>query len=473
MEITQVKSRIIIGNSHILKPSYHMNYGKKRIEKAIYNEFPFDSLGNVSASVFTGGIFKRMFVDDAKYGYPYISAQHMMNTNPLDVAKIISKKYTPRQEEMSLKESQILVSCAGTVGNVRLITKDLEGVIGSQDIIRVNPDDTKLPYGYLYAYLASKTAYNYMQSYIYGSVVPRIEPNTLSRLPIPILSEEKQQQIHQLIVEASDLRVEANRLLNKVEIFLKESLDLQNLEKEDYEYFGNHAIGRDVSTFVRKAKEITSISINAFNYSKRIEKIIITIRKKKYLNLEDCLNQNKFFSTGSFRRLETNSINGIKLLNQSDIFDIHKKGKILSRHFVGNVKLVEYGEVLIAGVGTLGEGETFCRAIFANEELESQLISGEFIRMKTNEKIPSGYLFAWLNSNYGFRLIRSTQTGTKLCRPIPNLLAKIPVPLMDMDQMNYIDKNVRKAHTDFYEAIVKENQAIALIEKEIDLWQAS
>jgi type I restriction enzyme S subunit len=76
------------------------------------------------------------------------------------------------------------VSCAGTVGNVRLITKDLEGVIGSQDIIRVNPDDTKLPYGYLYAYLASKTAYNYMQSYIYGSVVPRIEPNTLSRLPI-------------------------------------------------------------------------------------------------------------------------------------------------------------------------------------------------------------------------------------------------------------------------------------------------
>jgi type I restriction enzyme S subunit len=62
----------------------------------------------VSASVFTGGIFKRMFVDDTKYGYPYISAQHMMNTNPLDVAKIISKKYTPRQEEMSLKEGQIL-----------------------------------------------------------------------------------------------------------------------------------------------------------------------------------------------------------------------------------------------------------------------------------------------------------------------------------------------------------------------------
>lgn len=234
-----------------------------------------------------------------------------------------------------------------------------------------------------------------------------------------------------------------------------------------------HSVGREVSAFVRKSKEISSISINAFNYSKRIEKIVSTIQNKDYLSLDKCLNEKKFFSTGSFRRLEVNSTNGVKLLNQSDIFDIHKKGKILSRHFVGNVKLVEYGEVLIAGVGTLGEGETFCRSIFANEELENQLISGEFIRMKTNEQIPSGYLFAWLNSDYGFRLIRSTQTGTKLCRPIPNLLAKIPVPLMDREQMNYIDKNVREAQTDFYKAIVKENQAIALIEKEIDLWQVS
>lgn len=473
MEITKVKSKTVIGNSHILKPNYHMNYGKKRIEQAVYNKYPFDSLGNIAASVFTGGIFKRIFVDDLKYGYPYISAQHMMNSNPLNVAKIISKTYTPRQDDMRLKENQILVSCAGTIGNVRLITKDLTDIIGSQDIIRIDPDSTKLPYGYLYAYLASQTAYSYMQSYIYGSVVPRIEPVTLSGLPIPLLTDDKQQQIHQLIVEASQLRVEANSLLQENETFLKVNLNLLNLEKSDYEYFGNHTVGREVSTFIRKSKEISTLTINAFNYSKRIEKIIASIKKNECLNLEDCLNENKFFSTGSFRRLEVDSSNGVRLLNQSDIFDIHKKGKILSRRFVGNVKLVDYGEVLIAGVGTLGEGETFCRVIFANEELDRQLISGEFTRMKTNEKVPSGYLFAWLNSDYGFRLIRSTQTGTKLCRPIPSLLAKLPVPLMDIDKMNYVDNNVRKAHTSFYKAIVKENEAISLIEKEIDLWQVS
>ena len=78
------------------------------------------------------------------------------------------------------------------------------------------------------------------------------------------------------------------------------------------------------------------------------------------------------------------------LINQKDIFDNIIKGKYISKRGVNATSLVEYGEVLIAGVGTLGENETFCRAIFANEDLKGQLISGEFIRMKTWIRIPTG-----------------------------------------------------------------------------------
>ena len=198
METTKVNLNSITKNTFILKPNFHMNFGKRRIEQARKNGLRFESLGNVVDKVFTGGIFKRVFVESSEFGLPYISAQHMMNSNPLDVAKIISKKYTPRQDDMSLKENQILISCAGTVGNVKLITSDLEGVIGSQDIIRVDVDD-KLLFGYLYSFLSSQTAYTYMQSFIYGSVVPRIEPNTLKKLPIPILPKEFQQKIGELM----------------------------------------------------------------------------------------------------------------------------------------------------------------------------------------------------------------------------------------------------------------------------------
>ncbi|WMC07953.1 methylation-associated defense system restriction endonuclease subunit S MAD5 [Elizabethkingia anophelis] len=468
--ITQKVKKQHIIESLRFDGSYHLSDGTLYLRKL--RKMPHQELQSLCSDIFTAGRSKRIYTEKDK-GFPYLSNSDVVKGNPLDGCKYNSKKYA-FDEPSFLKEGMIVTGRVGAIGQTAYITSELEDnqAMGSDNIIRVVCKDKNIS-GYVYSFLVSKYGNTLLNRLAAGGVQPYISEDMLKDIPIPILSEEKQQKIHQLIVDASELRVEANKLLQETETFLKESLDLPKLEKDDYEYFGNHSVGREVSAFVRKSKEISSISINAFNYSKRIEKIVSTIQNKDYLSLDECLNEKKFFSTGSFRRLEVNSTNGIKLLNQSDIFDIHKKGKILSRHFVGNVKLVEYGEVLIAGVGTLGEGETFCRSIFANEELENQLISGEFIRMKTNEQIPSGYLFAWLNSDYGFRLIRSTQTGTKLCRPIPNLLAKIPVPLMDREQMNYIDKHVREAHTDFYKAIVKENQAIALIEKEIDLWQVS
>ena len=65
---------------------------------------------------------------------------------------------------MTLRDEQILVSCAGTVGNTRLIGKDLDGIIGSQDIIRIIESNDKCPYGFIYAYLATPTAYNARQN---------------------------------------------------------------------------------------------------------------------------------------------------------------------------------------------------------------------------------------------------------------------------------------------------------------------
>ena len=158
------------------------------------------------------------------------------------------------------------------------------------------------------------------------------------------------------------------------------------------------------------------------------------------------------------------------LINQKDIFDTIVKGKYISKRNVKTNNLVEYGEVLIAGVGTLGENETFCRAIYANEDLVGQLVSGEFIRLKTNGKVSSGYLYAWLASDYGFRLLRNLQAGTKLCRPIPRLVLEIPVPIVEKDVMEEIDKMVKDAYTKRYRANCNERKAISLVEQEIESW---
>lgn len=455
--------------SKILKPNFHLNFGKRRINTAIKNGLSYKYLNEVVNSVYTGGIFKRIFVSSEDSGIPYISAQYMMNSNPRIQSKLISKKYTPRQGDMTLKNKQILVSCAGTIGNIRLIDKDLEGVIGSQDIIRVIPKNNN--YGFIYAYLASKTCYEYLQSLIYGSVVPRIDPISLGKIVVPVIEDSKQFKIHNLIVESSTLRVEANMILNDVATKLLAQTKLTKLNSQDYNYFGPRS-DRNATCFSKNIKGIDTTTFNAFNHSVRVEHMKNKISYKNLTRtLEEALNEKKLFSTGSFPRKETISGNGIMLINQTDIFDTIIKGKKISRTKVNTDNLAKYGEVLIAGVGTLGETESFCRVIFVNEEIEGQLVSGEFIRMDTNPDIPSGYLFAWLNSDYGFRLIRSTQSGTKLCRPIPRLLLKLPVPIIDKNIMLEIHNMVIKAHTLRYQANQKELQAIQLVENEIEQWQ--
>lgn len=267
--------------------------------------------------------------------------------------------------------------------------------------------------GLVYAYLASQYGHSLLTQGTFGAVIQHIEPDFVASLPIPKFPKAFQNKVDDLIQNASTLREEAAEILTKARKILKEKVHLRDLSPDDYDYFGPHPYYREVSCFVRKRKDIDTTTINAFNHSERIRNIK-TLLKCNTKPLYEILLGGKTFSTGSFPRVETKKGYGVMLINQSDIFDTVIKGKYISKRNVILSNLVEYGEVLIAGVGTLGENETFCRTIFANEDLVGQLVSGEFIRMKTTEEVPSGYLFAWLSSDYGFRLLRNTQTGTKL-----------------------------------------------------------
>jgi type I restriction enzyme S subunit len=391
-------------------------------------------------------------------------------TNLLEGSVVFINKKQAEKVGSIVRINQILVTGFGTIGNTKLVNELSEGISYANNVCRIEAS-SNIPYGYIYAFMSSKYGKSQLNKNSSGSVVRYIEAPGIKKTFIPIVSDIKLFESHNLILESSKLRVEANKMLNEVSKKIKNLLSLNDLNNSEYESFGNSNCNRKVSTFSRNINEFNLETINAFNYSKKIELLRKKFSSSNSRSLLSCLDEKGLFSTGSFKRLETVSNKGIMLINQSDIFNSKIIGKNISRKFIGNSKLVDYGEVLIAGVGTLGEGETFCRVIFANELIENQLVSGEFIRMKTNVDIPSGYLFALLSSDYGFRIIRSTQSGTKLCRPISRLLEQIPIPILSKEEMDNIDFTVKKAHTNYYLAAIKENQAIDLIEKEIDAWQ--
>ena len=447
--------------------SYHLSEGV--MCKQLVNSSPYELLKIEDAAerIFNGNRIKRVYISNKEYGLPFLSSSDILCTD-LDNVKYASRRYTSSIEDMTLGEGWTLITRSGTIGNCAYTNKQHAQKLASEHVIRLIPNNI-LKGGYVYAYLASKYGYAMLTQGTFGGVIQHIEPDFVGSIPIPKLPENFQSEVDDLVKKSATLRSDATELLKEAEILLKSEASLKDLTPEDYDYFGPRTYKRQVSCFVRERKDVNVVTINAFNHSERIRNTKQMISCTT-LPLKDVLLNGDVFSTGSFPRVEVKGENGVMLINQSDIFDTIIKGKYISKRNVRLSNLVEYGEVLIAGVGTLGENESFCRVIYANEGLVNQLVSGEFIRMKTNA-VPSGYLFAWLNTDYGFRFIRNTQAGTKLCRPIPKLLLEIPVPIIAKDKMEEIDRMVREAHTMRYQANQKELKAIAMVEAEIEKWK--
>ncbi len=450
------------GGFHLLKGNVFYRLIKTKKHK---------NLLDYSKDIFTAGRSKRIHTTK-KFGIPYLSNSDIASQNPFLGCKYVSSKFSSDTKSL-LQRGMVLTGRVGAIGHTSIVTKFYEEFrsLGSDNVIRIVTKDMSDSY-FLYAFMSSSVGKALIERLASGGVQPYINEEMLGSIPVPEFGEQKKNEIINLISEACNLRDEANNLLKKSEEQLLQELNFKDLSEDDYEHFGTSSFKRKLSCFTIKNNSSLIVSLNAFNHSEKLRKMTSYVKKNSnWVPLINLLSEEGFFSTGAFPRLEIDSLKSIKLINQSDIFNIKIEGKNISRRNVRTDNLVQYGEILIAGVGTLGENETFCRTIFANEELEGQLVSGEFIRMKTNPKCPSGYLFAWLSCEYGFRMIRGTHSGTKLCRPIHQLLAEIPVPIIDSKKMQTIHRTICSAHSLRQEAYVKESKAISIIENQVSAWQ--
>jgi type I restriction enzyme S subunit len=457
MQNTSISIRNIKTGSNIIKPNFHLNYGKKRIVNLLQNGYPCDPLGSLVGKIYTGGIFKRIFVENPQYGVKYVTAQYMTHANPLEVSKLVSKKFTPRQKDMTLEENQILVSCAGTVGNVRLIDEFLAGVIGSQDIIRVVPDNAKAHFGYIYAYLASKTAYDYIQSYIYGSVVPRIEPNTLSLLPVPVFSDKLKDEANLLIEESVKLRVDANNLLEEA---------ISNIEENIPDFIIPKIDTCSISTLMVEYKRFDS----TFS-AKELARFYNTISGKgfKLFKVKDI--SKRVFTPNIFKRNKVDNnkygvpyLGGAELLNSRPVFKtfLSKKSKNLDDYKLkkGWIAIQDSGSISSMGYISL-----------IPEYLNDVAATNKLIRIIPNSDLKMNYyLFAMLKSKSYNDIIKSLSYGTGQLHIDNKQISNLKIPILD-NVFDRITENVGQYLWNLEEAYNKEYRAINLIETQIDSWQ--
>jgi type I restriction enzyme S subunit len=197
-----------------LDASFHIPIARAVIEQLRKGKYPLVRLGDVAIRIFIPSRFKRIYVSP-EYGVPFLQPSHVPLIKPFGL-KFISKRANADQiKECTLRERWVVVTRSGTVGRVLYVPKQLDGWVGSDDLIRVVTDESKLQAGYLVAFLMTPYGYYQLTREIYGGVVDHLEEEHIAAVWLPNAPLEVQRCIGTLVMQAFEKKEEANAIENR------------------------------------------------------------------------------------------------------------------------------------------------------------------------------------------------------------------------------------------------------------------
>jgi type I restriction enzyme S subunit len=174
-----------------------------------------------------------------------------------------------------------------------------------------------------------------------------------------------------------------------------------------------------------------------------------------------------------FKRIDVPPEYGIEVITQRPLFQLFPSGRWISRNYLLNHSskyVVPDQTILVAKQGTLGEDELYCRCEFitGTRALE-RAYSDHCMRLVIKDKsIEPGYLFAFLRSNTGFRLLRSLSEGSKQQDLHWRTVPSIPIPHLNPESEIRIAELIYQAYDAKNHAVELYKEATKLIEEKIE-----
>jgi type I restriction enzyme S subunit len=420
------------------------------VSYTVNSNLGFTTLSEFIQDVEEPTLFTRIYCDK-EFGVPYISSSEMSEIEPPVDSRFISKTLTKNIEQYIIKRGQILVSAAGTVGSIVVATEELDGVAGTSDILRINLDQSKY-LGFIYTYLTSSFGANELSNLAYGAIIKRVRGFQLAELKTPIINDSVVGKMNQMIVTALENRDEANRLIKQAR-----SLVLQ---------YNNLPPLCDITpeTIATDGKvEIRMIGLDEFTQDYRLDAHFYNPTAKYAV---DSVSSNgktlgelceSIFMCDRFNRNYVEGNYGIPFLSGKNTIQIRPDVKYISLSETNSIESLQLkkGWITITRSGTLG------RVCYIWNNYEDFTATEDLIRVVASDEIDSGYLYAFLSSDYGFHQILRYKHGAVIDHLAPEDLNSIVVPICK--QQKEIGDLVRKAYELRAEAIKLEDEAQELL----------
>jgi type I restriction enzyme S subunit len=157
---------------------------------------------NEVAHVFTPGIFKRMHVEDPKFGYPYFSGTELFQYDAEPRGHL--SRRAPKIEEYLVRLNWLLIQDAGQleglIGRLVRVTPSIADSVVSNHLMRVATDN-EVDAAYLSVVLSSPHGYRAITRNAFGSSIPQLDPAHIGALRLPWPSSAIRKRIAEPVLE--------------------------------------------------------------------------------------------------------------------------------------------------------------------------------------------------------------------------------------------------------------------------------
>lgn len=433
------------------------------LNSSSFNTVPLGELAEVHCS----GIRERVFVKRGN-GIVLLTGSTLDATSDDDL-KYVSRLLTRNYDLEKLDKGDILITSAGTVGKVVFVCFNHEGRLASQDIIRIRPNKGGPPSGYLFAYLSSLVVQRHLLLQPAGSVIVRIYEADLERLSIPRFSPEFEQRVSDTVFAASDARATARQIIVEADGLFHEINNLETLTEESTHKDGCSNSPQETVVDSRMVRKVISgfleYRLDAHFYNPTAQRAVDIIKNcpSEVRTLGEVV---RGVLLGSrFKRNYVESAYGVPFLSGKNIVQIRPT----NLKYISNLQVEDMEEIIINdGLTLITRSGTVGRTCFIWKNYSGYAASEHILRVIPDEaNIDPGYLYAFLNSPYGYEQVLRHRHGSVIDEVTDTQVKHVLVPYPSRKDQKKLGDMVRMAYEKLAEAIRLEDEAQEILIDEL------
>lgn len=423
--------------------------------RELLRKLPVDKelLSSITEGIFHAGRESRQWVEPEEHGVRFMGSTDVLASD-LSGLPLISKKQVKANQNFTIRSGWTLITRSGTIGRMAYARQDMDGIACSEHVMRVVPDATKVKPGYVFAYLSSKFGLPIVLSGTYGSIIQSIEPHHIQDLPVPRIGDIED-QVHELVQQAADLRTKANADIAD---------QVKQLEEE---------IAGGPTTWELRKPQAFSIEIKSIaSFTERLDAFhhigfVGEAEKKARVPFIPISQVADAMRPPIFKRVHVQE-GGHEFLGGADVMTMEQRsGESISAKTKHIEKfIVKPGEVLFQCVGQ--RYGIFGKPTLANRNLIGKAVSEHQIRIIPHDILDAGYISIFIATGFGLRFLLKHSSGTSIPVLQEDGARKIQIYWPEEKRRREISVIAEQAWEYRARAVELEDEARSLVERTIE-----